>query len=231
MNDKGLEDRGDDLSLDHPNTHPGPLSLFFNFFFFYLRPQRAKQGSQAGPSVLARVSCRLASPRLVSFLLDLGKLPKLDLGVLANYEYPGSSHAGQFVRHSRFTPSSPRAVTFAILAPNNHRTPTPAHISFYATRGRLSRAYPLLRLTSIPSITALLLSGLPASPASQAVGTESLSGLTTRPEPTGLLSIIAPSRQTHSDWTPLCLSRRLSLLGTVLECQAGRRSYFPCTAG
>lgn len=34
------------------------------------------------------VSCRLVS---FSFLLDLGKLPKLDLGVLANDEHPGSS--------------------------------------------------------------------------------------------------------------------------------------------
>lgn len=80
-NDKGLETGGDDLSLDHPNTHPGRC-------LFYLRSQSKEK---AGPSVLARV----LSPRLVSFLLDLGKLPKLDLGVLANDEHPGSSHAGQ----------------------------------------------------------------------------------------------------------------------------------------
>ena len=82
-------------------------------------------------------SCLVASPRLVSFLLDLGKLPKLDLGVLANDEHPGSSPAGQIVQHSRFTPSGSRT-SLTILAPNNHRTPTPAHISFHATRGHFS---------------------------------------------------------------------------------------------
>lgn len=93
-------------------------------------------------------ACRLASPRLVSFLLDLGKLPKLDLGVLANDEHPGSSLCWTI------------CATFEIhtveLEDNHsrplHRTiithPLPAHISFHATRGHFSLCL-LLRLTSI----------------------------------------------------------------------------------
>lgn len=77
---QGTGDRGDDLSLDHPNTHPGRC------LFISVRKARKRLDRASW-----LVSCRLASPRLVSFLLDLGKLPKPDLGALANDEDPGSS--------------------------------------------------------------------------------------------------------------------------------------------
>lgn len=52
---QGTRDRGDDLSLDHPNTHTLDRCLFISV--------RSKE--KAGPSVLARVSCRLASSRFL----------------------------------------------------------------------------------------------------------------------------------------------------------------------
>lgn len=147
---QGTGDRGDDLSLDHPNTHPGRC------LFISVRKARKRLDRASW-----LVSCRLASPRLVSFLLDLGKLPKPDLGALANDEDPGSSLCwticATFEIHTvELEDNHTRSLHQTII-----RTPTPAHISFHASRGCLSTLCLLLRLTSIHSTTAQLLSGLP----------------------------------------------------------------------
>lgn len=159
---QGTGDRGDDLSLDHPNTHT--LDAVF------LSPS-AKQGKgwTERPG-----SCVFASPRLVSFLLDLGKLPKLDLGVLANDEDPGSSLCwticATFEIHTvELEDNHSRSLHRTIIAhphqPTSHFTP-PVGVS-RSVCSYDSRAF--------HSITTPLLSGLPT-------GTESLSERTTRPD-------------------------------------------------
>lgn len=155
---QGTGDRGDDLSLDHPNTHT--LDAVF------LSPS-AKQGKgwteRPGSCVF------VASPRLVSFLLDLGKLPKLDLGVLANDEDPGSSLCwticATFEIHTvELEDNHSRSLHRTIIAhphqPTSHFTP-PVGIS-HSVCPYDSRAS--------HSITTPLLSGLPTSPASQPMG-------------------------------------------------------------
>lgn len=127
-------------------------------------------------------SCLVASPRLVPFLLDLGKLPKLDLGVLANNEHPGSSPAGQIVQHSRFTPSGSRTITHDPCTEQSSHTHTSPHLISRHPWAFLPQLCLLSRLTSSQSITAQLLSGLLPKPCQPARGTESLIGTRTRPD-------------------------------------------------
>lgn len=134
--DKGLE-TGATISASTTRTHTLDACLFIS-----VRKARKR---------LDRASWLVClSPRLVSFpsFWIWGNCPNWTWASSRMMNIPAHLFAGQFVQHSRFTPSSSRTITREPL----HRTiithPLPAHISFHATRGLFSLGL-LLRLTSI----------------------------------------------------------------------------------
>lgn len=111
------------------------------------------------------------SPRLVSFpsFWIWGNCPNWTWASSRMMNIPAHLFAGQFVQHSRFTPSSSRTITrdpctgqssHTHSQPTSHFTP-PVGIS-HSVCSYDSRAF--------HSITTQLLSGLPTSPASQPMG-------------------------------------------------------------
>lgn len=177
---QGTGDRGDDLSLDHPNSHT--LDAVF------LSPS-AKQGKgwteRPGSCVL---SPRLASSRFLPS--GFGEIAQTGPGVLANEEDPGSSLCwticATFEIHTvEFEDNQSRSLHRTIIAhplqPTSHFTP-PVGVS-RCVCSYDSRAF--------HSITTPLLSGLPTSPASQPMTLSH--SVSERPDPTGLRSKIVDS--------------------------------------
>lgn len=176
--DKGLE-TGATISASTTRTHTPWTAVF-------LSPSAARKRLDRASWLV----CLVASPRLVSFLLDLGKLPKLDPGVLANDEDPGSSLCwticATFEIHTvELEDNHSRSLQRTIIAhppqPTSHFTP-PVGIS-RCVCSYDSRAF--------HSITTPLLSGLPTSPASQPMALSH--SVSERSDPTGLRSKIVDS--------------------------------------
>lgn len=169
------------------------------------------------------VSCRLVS--FPSFWI-WGNCPNWTWAFSRMMNIPAHLMLDKFVQHSRFTPSSSRTIT---------RDPCTEQSSHTHTSPHLILRHPWASLNSVCSYDSRAINQSQHStaaperpPANQTVRLSHPVGK--RLDPTGLLSRLVPSRQTHLDWN-LCLSRLLPLLGTVLKSQAGRMPYLPCTAG
>lgn len=106
----------------------------------FLSPS-AKQGKgwTERPGSCLVASPRLASPRLVSFpsFWIWGNCPNWTWAFSRMMNIPAHLMLDNLC-NIRDSHRRARGQSLAILAPNNHRTSTPAHISFYATRGHFS---------------------------------------------------------------------------------------------